>query len=152
MKNFIKYFIVLLALSYNLQAQTEVDYYNSGYQKSLSDNYDGAIKDFNTALNINSNYTKALIGRAFCFQKLMNKEKDKNTKLIYYALCIKDLDYLISQTEDKRYITLRGNTHYSWYLYSKNYKYRTLACNDWKKALALGDVNAEEFLANYCEL
>lgn len=143
--------VTMLLIVGVINAQTEVDYYNSGYQKSLSDNYDGAIKDFNTALNINSNYTKALIGRAFCFQKLINKEKDKNTKLIYYALCIKDLDYLISQTEDKRYITLRGNTHYSWYLYSKNYKYGTLACADWKKAYALGDLKAGEFLIDYCK-
>ena len=151
MKKILKYTFIFTILSFNLYAQTEVEYYNSGYQKSLVDNYDGAIKDFNNALVLNSNYTKARIGRAFCFQKLMDKENDKNAKSVYYVLCIKDLDYLISQAEDNRYITLRGNTHYSWYLYSKNIKYRTLACADWKRAYTLGEIKAGEFLTDYCK-
>lgn len=151
MKNFFKFSIVLLALSYNLQAQTEVDYYNSGYAKTMLENYEGAVIDFNSALKINPNYSKARLTRGIAYQQLMNNEKDKNRKAIFYLLCVEDFDYLITQKNDLQYLTIRGNVHMSWYFYSKNIKYKTLACADWKKAHALGDIKAGEFLKNYCK-
>lgn len=151
MKRIIKYTFIFTILSFNLYAQTEVEYYNSGYIKTLSENFDGAIKDFNAALEINPNYTKARLARGLSFQQLMNKEKEKNAKSVYYILCLKDFDYLISNKVDKQYLTIRGNIHMSWYFYSKNTKYRTLACADWKRAYTLGDIKAGEFLTDYCK-
>ena len=143
--------IIILFFSTSAFSQDYADYYNSGYLKSLSENYEGAVKDLTYALKLNPNYTKARLARAISYQQLMNKEKNKDAKFIYYSRCKMDLDYLISQAEDKRYFTLRGNTHYSWYLYSKNQKSKNSACSDWRIASSLGDTKAGEFLRDYCK-
>ena len=150
-KSLITYFVFFLSLSFNLQAQNEIDYYNSGYQKSLSENYKLAIKDFTSALNINPSYSKARLARALCYQQLMDNEKEKNAKAIYYVLGIKDLDYLLSKNEEKQYLTIRGNINMSWFFYTKNNKYRDLACFDWKRGYELGELKAGEFIRNYCK-
>lgn len=141
----------ILLISSKLHSQSYIDYYNSGYKKALIENYDDATTDFSKSLEINPNYTKARLARAISYQQIMNKEKDKNAKAIYYVLCIKDFDYLISQIEDKQYFTLRGNMHYGWYLYSKNQKSKNSACSDWRFASELGDTKAGEFLRDYCK-
>lgn len=141
----------MLLIFWRGSAQAEVDYYNSGYAKTMLENYEGAVVDFNSALKINPNYSKARLARGIAFQQLMNNEKDKNRKAIYYVLCVEDFDYLITKKIDKQYLTIRGNVHMSWYFYSKKIKYKTLACGDWKKAYALGDIKAGEFLTSYCK-
>ena len=146
--------IILLSISFNTKSfcQSSSDFYNQGYQKSISGDLEGAVKFYNTAIDMSPTYSKAILARGACFNILMNNEKDINAKAIYYVLCLKDFDKYISLdvTDSKGYV-LRANSNMTWYASSKKIEYRDKACADWQLAKSLGDNQAQIFASKYCQ-
>ena len=56
--------LVLLIFSEICFGQTAKDYFNSGYEKYNAGNYEGALIDYNKAINLNPNYLEAYLYRA----------------------------------------------------------------------------------------
>lgn len=109
--------------------RTADDSCEDGIQKMYEQDYAGAFKDFNKAIELDPNYAKSYYHRG-CLQFNMQK---RNEAIKDYTMAVKlDTNYA-----DAYYN--RGLT----YFYNGQ---RFYACQDWLKAYSLGKANIEERL------
>lgn len=142
----------IISLHHTTLCQSYTDYYNLGYEKMNAGEVQGALTYLNKALELNRTYSKALLLRGICFEQLMQKQKDNNTKALYYALCIADFDSFLSMNpEDHSALVLKGNTHMSWYFATKKSGIKDKACACWLMARSMGNKDAASFIVKYCK-
>jgi len=110
-------------------------YNDRGVAKDYSKDYNGAIEDYNIAIKLDPKYEEAYINRAI----------DKGDFL-------KDINGALSDIN----IALSLNPNNSLAYFNRGVLFLTIndkkkACEDWQKALLLGNSNSEEMINKFCK-
>ena len=164
MKIFITIFVLIASTAFGQSAQ---EYFQSGLDKHQKKDYSGAISDYSKAIAADKGYHDAYYNRAACELAMKDYdaamadyaktiELDPKFPRVYYSRAtayiskekydeaLTDLDKAISLDPTVPHaLTLRGQMR----LQSGNTKG---ACEDFTKAKAIGDVQADKFIAKYC--
>jgi tetratricopeptide (TPR) repeat protein len=112
-----------------------ITFFNSGNEKYKNGDADGALNDYNKAIEMNPNYYKAYNNRAII--KTTEYKKD--------AEALKDFNKAIEINPEYADAYLgRGTLQY-------NLKNTEEACKDWEKALSLGNTQASLQIEKYCK-
>jgi len=146
--------------------KTAEEYFERGLEKENGD-YEGAIADFNKAIELDPNYAKAYFNRGLSKSALKDyngaiSDFNKFIELLpdyaeaYYSRGVvknflKDLYGAIADftkaieldPDDALAYSIRGVS-------KENLGDLDGACSDWKKAASLGDENSMEWIANQC--
>jgi tetratricopeptide (TPR) repeat protein len=110
-------------------------FFNSGNNKYRNGDVEGALKDYDTAISRKPDYYKAYNNRAIIKSNELKKDKE----------AIEDFDKAIRLKTDYADAYLgRGTSKY-------NLKDYEGACNDWRKAVALGNVQASVQIEKFCK-
>ncbi len=109
--------------------RTADDYCEDGIQKMYEQDYEGAFKDFNKAIELDPNYAKSYYHRG-CLHFNKNKQNE----------AIKD--YTMAVKLDTNYADAYYNRGLTYFYQGQ----RFFACQDWLKAYSLGKANIEERL------
>ncbi len=157
-----------LICSFAATAQTAQDYFRDGLKKHKEKDYKGAIKEYNKAIKMIPNYRDAFYNRGTSQMELKNYEEASTdfTKVIeidpkyakaYFSRAyltfnagnhqeaLPDLDTAIQiDFRLPNALTLRGQIRAE----GKNFHG---ACEDFYKAKAIGDKNANEFIEQVCK-
>jgi len=109
-------------------------YFNSGNQKFQNGDFEGALKDYNKAIELNPNYFKAYNNRGILKASELKKDEE----------ALKDFNKAIEINPDYADAYLgRGTSKY-------NLKDTKGACEDWNKAANLGNTRALQQIEKYC--
>ena len=110
-------------------------FYNRGWNKSQIEDFYGAISDYLKAIEINPNDSQAFNNIAFIKRK---KEINDNYGSIFYATKALEIDPNSS------------NAYFNRGVAKKNIGDMNGACDDWRKASALGNEDTPNFVRNQC--
>lgn len=110
------------------------DYYRNALEKYEVKDYNGALSDYSTAIEINPDMAEAYYSRGLLYGKEFHK----------YKKAINDFSKAIKLKPD-----------YAEAYYNRGVTYRILddinkSCNDWKKAKELGYKEADVLIEKYC--
>lgn len=160
--------LLLFFGSFAAIGQTAQDYFNDGLQKHKKKDYKGAIKEYNKALKMIPNYRDAYYNRGTCQMELENFEEamadftsctivDPKYAKAYFSRAyltfragnhldaVPDLDTAIQlDFRTPNALVLRGQIR-------AESRDRKGACQDFYKARAIGDKNADELISKVCE-
>ena len=128
-------FIVLVFISSFSYCQTAEEYFNKAFNKAELKDFQGAIADYNKAIEINSIYSNAFAGRG-----------DSKTELKDYQGAIEDYTKAIELNPN--YIEAYYNRGVS----KLNLNQKESACLDWIKAEELGDSDAYDLIKQHCKV
>ena len=70
MKNIFLAIVLLVSISFFTNAQTSIEYNNSGSSKYKLEDYRGAIQDYNKAIELDPEFKDAYNNRGFCKYQL----------------------------------------------------------------------------------
>jgi tetratricopeptide (TPR) repeat protein len=142
-------------------------YYNRGIAKKALNNYQGAIEDYNKAINIDPNYAEAYNNRGIAKKALNNYQgaiEDYSTAIkinpshanAYYnrGIAKRNLkDYQGAIEDYNKAIEINPNHSNAFYNrgLAKYYGNFSGYCDDFKKALQLGDSDAQALIDKYCK-
>lgn len=159
--------ILLTLLMGSVQAQTAKEYFESGLAKHKAKDYEGAIKDYDKAITADANYADAYYNRGNCEMALKDltaamadysnaiKSDAKYDRAYYgrasvyvtqkkYTEALSDLDKLVELSPSyPNALTLRGQIR----VQTGN---KDGGCEDFNKAKALGNEQAEKYIAKFC--
>jgi hypothetical protein len=110
-------------------------YFNRARLKAVSQDHEGALRDYNKAIELKPTHAKAFAGRAHI----------KSLFLQDYEGALRDYDNAIASGPrlENAYVN-RGFVRH-------HLADNEGACSDWKKALELGFLPAEEIIEEYCQ-
>ena len=161
-------FLILVLLSLSGFGQTAEDYYNKGTSKFSLKDYNGAIAEFNTAIQLNPDYAITYYNRGLAKDELkdytgaisdFNKAIQLNpddAENYYNRGCAKDelKDYNGAIADYNKSIQLNpdyADAYYSRGLAKYSLKDMIGACKDWSKAGELGDSDAITNIKDFCK-
>ena len=127
--------LVLIFVTSLTFGQTAIEYFNKAVDKDELKDYRGAIEDYTKAIELNSEYSNAYLGRGSSKPNLQD-----NTGAIE--------DYTKAIELDPNY----SDAYYNRGLSKNSLNDKNGACLDWIKAEELGDVDAYDLIKPYCNV
>lgn len=127
-----------LTLSIKLNPNDQYSYYSRAITRNELYTWKSALKDYDKAIEIDPNFMMALINRGGL--------KDENND---YEGAIQD--YLRVIQADSAEIEFKQQAYYNLGNTKHNMKDENGACENWKKALELGDKSAQKLIDKYCK-
>ena len=110
------------------------EYYDSGVEKADSGDYQGAIKDYNKAIEINPNYSEAYFNRGIVKYRLGDYQGE-----------IEDYNKAIEINPDY------SKAYYNRGITKLQLGQKDIGCLDLYKARDLGDTSANDTIKKYCK-